>query len=456
MKAAFCTIFLSNKKLFFVGFIAFLSFMVAETMNYYYIDTGDYPRVVSGILNYHLPTQRSNFSLLEIKDHFSKFEYFSSYTVMLYGLTWLSRFFTEIFNIKILATVLKISYIIVLFKIYSFYFKEKNLLNLTIFILAAIPLLSSANLGIFSSFYQEQVVLIFLPLFLIGFLSGSMKGFFISLLSILIIATAKSQFFYLPTLALFFYFLFSRDRILKKSILLIIVQIIAAYTAFSSSEAVNLNKYHSEYFGLYQYQKINGKKIDEAADPDCIGVDAWGHKFDVDRGAVGTDIGQECIAKHPDSSHKKIVFYFLKNPLDLFSLLTDQAINRQVRENYFHVYYNEKIVIDKSDIFQKIKSAKDIVFLDKKLILIFLIFIFSIFFRNNDYAKLMLFLSSFALSQLYISFLGEGYRDLAKHLFALNVSFDLILFLLFIALAGWIKSKLSGHPGVATWPQLCR
>ena len=68
MKAAFCTLFPSNRKLFLVGFIAFLSFMVAETMNYYYIDTGDYPRVVSGILNYHLPTQRSNFHLLEIKD----------------------------------------------------------------------------------------------------------------------------------------------------------------------------------------------------------------------------------------------------------------------------------------------------------------------------------------------------------------------------------------------------
>lgn len=456
MKAALCNIFLANRKLFIVGFIAFLSFMVAETMNYYYIDTGDYPRVVSGILNYHLPTQRKNYLLLEIKDQFSRFDYFSSYTVILYGLTWLTRFFSEIFNIKILAIALKISYVIVLFNIYSFYFKKKNLLNLTIFILAAVPLLSSANLGIFSSFYQEQVVLIFLPLLLIGFLSGSMKGFSLSLLSILIIATAKSQFFYLPTLALFFYFLFSRERILKKSILLIIVQIIAAYTAFSSTEAVNLNKYHSEYFGLYQYQKMNGKNIDESAEPECIGIDAWGHKFDVDLGAVRTDIGQECIAKHLDSSHKKIVFYFLKNPLDLFSLLTDEAINRQVRENYFHVYYDEKIVIDKSDIFEKIKNAKDIIFLDKKLILLFLIFIFSIFFRKSDYAKLMLFLSSFALSQLYISFLGEGYRDLAKHLFALNVSFDLILFLLFIALASWIKKKWSGHSGVATGPELCR
>ena len=142
--------------------------------------------------------------------------------------------------------------------------------------------------------------------------------------------------------------------------------------------------------------------------------------------------------------------------MDLFSLLTDEAINRQVRENYFHVYYNEKIVVDKSDIFQKIKNAKDIIFIDKKLIFLFLIFIFSIFFRKSDYAKLMLFLSSFALSQLYISFLGEGYRDLAKHLFALNVSFDLILFLLFIALASWIKKKWSGHSGVATGPELCR
>lgn len=444
MKVAFSNLLLSNKKIFFIVFLVFIAFVVSETINYYYIDTGDYPRVVSGILNYDLPTQRTNFLILGIKDHFVKFDYVSSYTLMLYGLTWLARFFTDTFNVKIFASVLKISYIIVLFKIFSFYFKEKNLLSLAVFIAASIPLLSSANLGIFSSFYQEQVVLIFLPLFFIGYLNGSAKGFFISLLAILIMATAKSQFFYLPVFALLFYFIFSRDRIFRKTIFLMVVQIIAIYTAFSSSEAVNLNKYHSEYFGLYQYQQMNGKKIDKAADLDCIGVDAWGHKYDVDRGAVGTDIGQACIAKNPNPSHKKIITYFLKNPIELVYLLSDLGINRQVRENYFHVYYNEKIIVDKNDVFEKIKTVKDNIFADRKLALIIAFFIISLFFYKSKYAQMTMFLSLFSLSQLYISFLGEGYRDLAKHLFGLNFSFDLILFLSVIAIASWIKNRSAG------------
>lgn len=441
MKAFFCHVFLSNRKLFFIGFLAFILFILFKTNGYYYTDTGDYPRVISGLLNYDIGTQRNDFSRLEIKNHFSEFTYASSYTLMMYAVVWLTRFFSEIFNIQIFAAVLKIAYIALLFKIYSFYFKEKNLLNLAIFIAASIPLLSSANLGIFSSYYQEQLTLIFLPMLLIGYLNGSTKGFYLSLFSILVIATAKSQFFYLPLFAWFFYAIFSREHIRRKTVLLAIVQIISLYTAFSSSEAVNLNKYHSEYFGLYQYQKMNGKEIDRKADLECVGVDAWGHKFDIDQGAIRAITEGECLKRNSNASHKSIISYFVKNPVNLISLLFDDAINKQVQENYFHVFYNEKIVKDKNDIFAEIKNTKDQMFLDKKLVLILLIFVLSAFFYRNKYARMIIFLSLFALSQLYISFFGEGYRDLAKHLFAMNVSFDLILFLLFTALCSTIRNK---------------
>ncbi|MET1116847.1 MAG: hypothetical protein ABWY08_18095 [Comamonas sp.] len=445
MREIFGDLLLSNKKIFFIGFVIFIFFVLFNTFDHHYIDTGDYSRVINGALNYDFPAQRLDFFSLKIKDHFSKFDYFSSYTLIVYGLAWVVSFFSETFNIKIVASVLKALYIVVLFKIYSFYFKEKNLLNLMIFILASLPLLSSANIGIFSSYYQEQLVLILLPVFLIGFFADTMKGFFISLLSILIIATAKSQFFYLPVLTLFFYVLFSRDKILKKLIFLIFVQIIAIYTAFSSTVAVNLNKYHSEYFGLYQYQKLNGKKIDDKAKDHCIGVDAWGHKFDIELGAISTDIGGGCIEGNSNYSHKKIINYFLNNPLDIIYLLFDKAANKQVREDYFHVYHNNKIIVDKDGIFQNIKNIKDKVFLDRKMALILLVFLSSAVFYKNKHARIIMFLSLFSISQLYVSFFGEGYRDLSKHLFAMNFSFDLILFLLSIAIFSWIRNITSDY-----------
>lgn len=77
-----------------------------------------------------------------------------------------------------------------------------------------------------------------------------------------------------------------------------------------------------------------------------------------------------------------------------------------MRENYFHVFYNEKIVMNKDDIFAKIKNTKDKIFIDKKPALIFLIFIPSAFFYKKKYARMIMFPSLFALSQLYISFFG--------------------------------------------------
>jgi TM2 domain-containing membrane protein YozV len=59
--------------------------------------------------------------------------------------------------------------------------------------------------------------------------------------------------------------------------------------------------------------------------------------------------------------------------------------------------------------------------------------------HKKTYSGLLFFISAFGVSQFYISFFGEGYRDLAKHLFPMNFSFDLILFVIAMIWFGQVK-----------------
>lgn len=445
MKKNISFIFSEKKKIIYLLLFAFIFFVVKETENFYYRDTGDYIRVIGGVMNYDFLRQANNFFNLEIKHDFSKFQYISSYTIIVYFLTYIFSIFSQSFDLNLVSAIFKITYIIIFWKIY-FSFLKKNILNFILFVVVSIPLLSSENLGMFSSFYQEKMVLIFLPLFLLGYLNGAMKGFFISLLAILVMASAKSQFFYLPTLALVFYLIFSRKNISIKIGSLFLVQLFSIYTAFSSSDAINLNKYHSEYFGLYQYQKINHIKIDEFVNDACIGVDAWGNKFDINYGAVQTNIGSSCIEKNSNSSHKKVLSFFIENPVKMVFLLFDEGIRKQLRADYFHVFYDYKLVKDERNIFSLTKIAKDNIFSESKLIFIVVLTLVGLFFYRNINFRIIIFLGVFAISQVYVSFFGEGYRDLSKHLFAVNFSFDLMLFFLAIVFFSWAAEKASRQP----------
>ena len=60
----------------------------------------------------------------------------------------------------------------------------------------------------------------------------------------------------------------------------------------------------------------------------------------------------------------------------------------------------------------------------------FIMMIVSIVFYKRRFSASLFALSVFSISQFYMSFLGEGYRDLNKHLFSMNFSFDLSLYLI--------------------------
>ncbi|MBD4744951.1 hypothetical protein GUG21_15685, partial [Xanthomonas citri pv. citri] len=72
---------------------------------------------------------------------------------------------------------------------------------------------------------------------------------------------------------------------------------------------------------------------------------------------------------------------------------------------------------------------KDNIFKNIRFISLLLFFIASIFIRNNKIKASLFVVSLFGISQFYVSFFGEGYRDLSKHLFGMYFSFDLCLYI---------------------------
>lgn len=48
-------------------------------------------------------------------------------------------------------------------------------------------------------------------------------------------------------------------------------------------------------------------------DDKCVGLDAWGNKFDISFGATPTEVGTECFESHKDETFSNALFYWLAN-----------------------------------------------------------------------------------------------------------------------------------------------
>ncbi|HGB5792717.1 TPA: hypothetical protein ACIVT9_004574, partial [Salmonella enterica subsp. enterica serovar Aberdeen] len=77
---------------------------------------------------------------------------------------------------------------------------------------------------------------------------------------------------------------------------------------------------------------------------------------------------------------------------------------------------------------------KDHIFKNIRFTALLLFFVTSVFIKNNKVKASLFVASLFGMSQFYVSFFGEGYRDLSKHLFGMYFSFDLCLYITLVFL----------------------
>lgn len=432
------------KKIF--SFPILLAILVAFTSaSLIMMNTGDYYRSVFPFIE-NIPNFSNNLPFsYPLKETFSplhSYEYKSSYSLIVYAYASLVHLFSNTFSITLYSSILKFFYVIIasslFFKISEL--EDKKLLFAS-YLICITPLISSSNLAFFGSFYQEQVLLIFLPLLLLTVNKRTTQSYLTTFLSITIIACSKGQFFYFPAILFCYYLIYDRKGMLLKIPLVAISLALSLFCMMFTTSTVAYNKYHSVYFGVYEYERMNGIELPEGADKNCVGIDSWGNRFDLKSGVVSTSIGEECFNKHKDATFKETIDEIIKHPSMLFKLPFDDGVKTQLTENYFHVYKAMPLIINNDGFYAKITNVKDALYKNVRFFLLVLALVFSLAFRSDKISGLLFLCCSLGISQFYTSFIGEGYRDMDKHLFGMNFSFDMAVFLLTVSIFSLLKKK---------------
>lgn len=422
--------------------VACLAFMVCYlSWNTYLINTGDFDRVVLPFMEGVKAFSKNLSFTYKFKDSFdpiSSYDYKSSYSYILYAYAGIVSLFTDKFDIHVFGTLLKVAYIFSLYLLFSNFTEKKGVIYTALFILTSIFLYSSSNVAFFNSFYQEQVLLICLPLICSYAFRNDNKALIITTIAMVIIATSKSQFFYAPLIVFSMYAIFNRQRIAIKSLCCMFSLILSIICVLGSSSATSFNKYHANFFGVYVFAKSNNLTIPDSVDTDCIGIDAWGNKFSKKDGAERTDIGMKCFDRNTSYGFKEVLNWIKENPSFIYKVPYDDGIKTQLTENYFHVFKNLKLIVNNEWPLSSITEAKDKLFEKSKFTILLIVMLISLISFRNSRAGIFFFLSSFGVSQMYVAFLGEGYRDLDKHLFGMNIAFDLVAFILAAISVVWL------------------
>ncbi|WP_250305988.1 hypothetical protein [Escherichia coli] len=402
------------------------------TSNVFMINTSDFYRSVFPFIG-EINTFDGNLTLnYELKKDFLSvfsYDYISSYSYILYIYAYIISFFTNYLDLRLLSSILKIIFIITLYSLFRNITKENGAKFLAIFFIIALPMLSTSNLAFFSSFYQEQIVIIALPIVSLFISGNNKKDILITFIAATLIACSKSQFFYLPLIIAIAYGIFNRDKFKFKILLTVLSMSLSLMCIWGSSGAAAFNKYHANYFGIYEYAKINNIDIEQNVDQKCIGVDAWGNKFNLEHGAIQTTLGGDCFGRNTSAGFVDVIRWVAKNPSIIYNLPVDAGIKTQYTENYFHVFNGIKLIQGNTGALSYLTEVKDYLFKDLRFVILFITMLLSIIFIRKKLSILLFTVCSFGTSQLYVSFFGEGYRDLDKHLFGMNFAFDLTIFI---------------------------
>ncbi len=430
------------------------SLFVITTRNVYTGDTGDYFKVLYPLVTEDFETIRNNSfaglhyfhfrdSFLSIKEAFRNYP--NSYTLITYLTAKIVRLFSNVFDVRLVAIGWKAVFFVSVVSLYKRITGSQrlSLLSAFIFLFAFVLLVSSSNIAFLTSFYPEQIALIAV-IWIINYFVDSREnkaaGYGL-LLSCLILSTAKVQYFYIPGLIMALV-LFRREiRPFSKTSLILslcFIQLVAI-ACMAASPSTGLNEYDATYFGSYLWLKNHGRNLNGIPNKDCIGVDAWGNRFDMNEGAILTS-NTNCYEINKHVSFRDSLSVIKRNPDLIYRLITDKAIYELMDYDYFHVYKTTRILRDaeqRQSFYSKLTYLKDFAFRRIRLpMMFFLLLMGGILLRvDRKWSLVLLALAGISVSQFYVSFMGEGYRDFGKHVFLLNYSFDLFLFC-FVALIG--------------------
>jgi hypothetical protein len=227
--------------------------------------------------------------------------------------------------------------------------------------------------------------------------------------------------------------------------MLLVAQAVAA-VPMTNNKFQQLNYYHSMYFGSYMaasdetLAKIGLTEQDRA----CVGVDAFGNAY---RGLADDTFepGHDtCFADRTLSLHDVLRPYLLEPSIFFKMMVAALPVHGSVA--YFHVdrslpyLYSLDDNGSLSNALAKADSVREAVpaWASAAICVLVCLIATSLFPATTSAA---LFLSLFVFSQVVVCLLGEGVRDLSRHLSGAQYAVDMLLVMLASQCAAWVLKR---------------
>lgn len=307
---------------------------------------------------------------------------------------------------------------------------------------------SEHNAAFLQSFYGEYALFMGLPL-LIASLYASEKRSGLALLAaaLVLCGGAKLQYFYLPGLVLCLYtalrVLRGRPTEIPVVLVLVLVQILVALPLLRNTYSA-INSYHAAALGSHLVlSKEERNDLGFGAQQErCIGVDAWGNKIQSASSDRIVQSHPDCLRSSEISRSDSLVIYAKRPSIFLRLLLQSMPTHFTIR--YFHLDARFPYVAHLSEEREglwtlpgRISAVRERIVdwrVGLGIIISAIAISVAVVLRSKSASMLcsafaLLMLSSFAVSQVIISLLGEGVRDLSKHLAGAQLALEFSLLL---------------------------
>ncbi len=361
-------------------------------------------------------------------------------SVYFWGMSYIERLVTIHFDLFLGALAAKAIILICCYRIAIHYQVRESLAawwRYVVFTLMALAFFYAHNIEFINSFYFEHAFVVGMAIFVGGVFEPNRTPRNVLIIAGLLLACAsKPQFFYLPCMYLVILIVAERRQRRRPDWIavagLMAVQVISCLPLGMSS-TTNLNRYHALYFGAYKLlsaDQLRALGVREK-DLECVGVDAWGWKM---AGSRSTDISQgpkSCDQRFQFSA-RDLLRPYLKYPTLIFRLAA-WALPDHFTVHYFQLGPGSRYIrpsngvsfrsgwtlIHASDVREQIVTRLWWLFL---LLAAAVVFLPGALSMN---ARAVLFFLVLAVpTQIVISILGEGVRDLSKHLAGAQLCLD--------------------------------
>ena len=413
-------------------------------------DNGDFTRVVGGMLDF--PTNFPPPGTMAWKFRaggFDPIEHFelAAYVFRVFG-TVLAAVGLPEFNLAVSAVIGKLLVALGLFALADAVARSSGLGrrgHALVFALLMLVAFQAHHAGLLKSFYAEYVFFLALPVLLYGLVRWPSKSAVLFVgAGALGVGLAKVQYFYVPVLALAALGLLHgrQGRSWREPVLLVLSAVLLAVQVvcllpMQNNRYQQVNFYHSTYFGSYipltdVQRTAMGLTPEQVA---CIRVDAWGNKAMGPGGSEPVRVDTPCFGHRGDLRLGDVLRPYLAFPSVAFELARF-ALPVHFTVQYFHVYRDQVFLVPAyvsfgvGEVLVAASRWRDRILSGYLSFVVLGLGCVLPLVRTRGSRLLgptMLFLSLFVVSQLAISLLGEGIRDLSKHLWAAQLALDFLV-----------------------------